>query len=130
MTGSNVLLDTNIVIDLFKGDLRLFHKLKNSKQIYLPNIVLGELLLGAYRSSNTTKHLSQIDGFRQNCLVLSTDADTAVAYAGVKASLLELGKPIPENDIWIAAISMQYDVILITRDAHFDLVPNLKVGKW
>jgi len=65
----------------------------------LSNVVLGELLLGAYRSSNTNKHLSQINGFLKKCELIGTDANTADNYAVLKTALLNKGKPILENDI-------------------------------
>jgi predicted nucleic acid-binding protein len=51
-------------------------------------------------------------------------------YGEVKAELARLGKPIPDNDLWIAAVARQHDLPLATRDAHFALVPGLKTLAW
>ena len=65
-----------------------------------------------------------------NTTVLACDTDTARIYGDIKNRLKEKGQPIPENDIWIAAIAQQYTLILITKDTHFDLVENLKIESW
>jgi tRNA(fMet)-specific endonuclease VapC len=62
--------------------------------------------------------------------ILNCDKDTAQQYGIVKNKLLDKGKPIPENDIWIAAVAMQNDLILVTRDGHFNEIEELKFEKW
>jgi predicted nucleic acid-binding protein len=57
--------------------------------------------------------------------VLYPDENTTHQFAAVFAQLRLLGKPIPTNDIWIAALAVQYDLILCSRDKHFDLLPQL-----
>ncbi|GGG91369.1 nucleic acid-binding protein [Parapedobacter pyrenivorans] len=130
MTGSNIILDTNIVIELFKGNPDIIKQLGDLPLVKVPSIVLGELLLGAYRSSNPNKHLSQINGFLKKCELIGTNANTADAYALVKTDLLNKGKPIPENDIWIAAIAKQYNLTLVTSDAHFRQIEGLVIENW
>jgi tRNA(fMet)-specific endonuclease VapC len=56
--------------------------------------------------------------------------DTTEIYGQVKAELARLGKPVPDNHLWIAATAMQYDLPLATRDAHFTHVPRLKTLAW
>ena len=51
-------------------------------------------------------------------------------YGKIKNQLKEKGQPIPENDIWIAAIAQQYDLTLVTDDLHFDTITGLKIEKW
>ena len=65
-----------------------------------------------------------------NNVILSCDAVTAFFYKDVKDKLRRIGKPIPENDIWIAAIALQYDLTLITQDEHFREVPGLARETW
>ncbi|WP_227256242.1 PIN domain-containing protein [Pedobacter sp. MR2016-19] len=99
MTGSN-LLDTNIVIELFKGNPTITEFLETlEEEINIPFAVLGELYLGAYRSANPKKHIKQINSFLERCNVLIADDETANHYALIKTVLLQKGKPIPENDI-------------------------------
>lgn len=130
MTGNKILLDTNIVIELFKGNTYILSRLGNRQLVDIPHVVLGELLLGAYRSSNTPKHIAQIRDFMKRCNILSADVATADVYAQTKADLLKKGKPIPENDIWIAATALQHNLTLVTMDKHFQEVEGLVTGKW
>ena len=63
MTGNNILLDTNIVIELFKGNAAVTAFLETQQTVDIPFAVLGELYLGAYRSANPKKHIKQIEAF-------------------------------------------------------------------
>ena len=125
MTGNNILLDTNIVIELFKGNTSVTSSIENHPSVNIPFAVLGELYLGAYRSSNPKKHIEQINDFLKKCTVLIADDETANNYALIKAELLNKGKPIPENDIWIAAIAVQYELPLFTSDKHFKEIDKI-----
>ncbi|MBO9565023.1 MAG: type II toxin-antitoxin system VapC family toxin [Niastella sp.] len=125
MTGNKVLLDTNIVIELFKGDQRVLTFLDEQQNVFIAAAVLAELYLGAYRSGNEQKHIEQIRTFLLKCTVLSADQTTAESCAKVKTALLKKGKPIPENDIWIAATALQYNLPLYTNDKHFSEVDNI-----
>ncbi len=60
--------------------------------------------------------------------LLHGDGNTAVIYAGLRRDLERKGKMIPQNDLWIAAASIQADVPLITRDQHFRRISQLKLG--
>jgi tRNA(fMet)-specific endonuclease VapC len=127
MTGNNVLLDTSVVIDLFKGDQAVLSALEQQREIYIAAAVLGELYLGAYRSVHAQKKMQQINDFLIMCTVLSVDQNTAEKYAIIKTSLLSKGKPIPENDIWIAATAMQYNLLLYTMDSHFREIQTISL---
>jgi len=122
-----MLLDTNIIIELFKGDVKLSDYLDKQSVVYIPSIVLGELYLGAYRSANTAKNIKKIRSLMERCTILAVDEETADHFGAIKAELLKKGKPIPENDIWIAAIAKQYDLQTLTNDKHFKNVPGIKV---
>lgn len=125
MTGSKVLLDTNIVIELFKGDQKILQFLDKQQNVFIATAVLAELYLGACRSANEQKHMEQIRQFLLRCIVLNADQATAEACAKVKAALLMKGMPIPENDIWIAATALQYNLPLYTNDRHFSAIDNI-----
>lgn len=129
MTGNSVLIDTNIVIELFKGNKLVQKKLENTKSIYIPFVVLGELYLGAYKSSNSIKHITQINEFLKTCTVLNGDEETANHYGLIKTYLLKKGKPIPENDIWIASIAKQHKIKLLTFDKHFLEISSIELEK-
>ena len=71
-----------------------------------------------------------MDEFAAQSVILSSDADTAKRYGLIKAELKSKGKPIPENDIWIAAIAKQYDLTIVSRDHHFKEIDDLKLDEW
>lgn len=130
MIGNNVLLDTNIISAWLKGESAIADKIDNSTATYIPVIVVGELYYGAQYSTNVEKNISNILKVTTRYDVLHIDKNTAASYGIIKAALRKKGKPIPENDIWIAAIAQQYDLILITRDKHFLEIDNLNTELW
>ena len=130
MTGDSFILDTNVVIDLFKGSQDIADKIDASDSIFLPLPVLGELYFGAENSQRKAYHLSEIIKFLQIVVVLDTDAQTAQVYGKIKAFLKKKGTPIPENDIWIAALAQQHQLPLVTQDQHFNHVNDLQILSW
>ena len=124
------LLDTNIVIALFAGDTAVKDNLARAEEVFVPSIALGELYFGARKSGRAKENLERIDEFAANSVVLECNTDTARRYGEIKHALRVKGHPIPENDIWIAAIALQHDMTLITRDTHFGEIENLKVATW
>jgi tRNA(fMet)-specific endonuclease VapC len=129
-TGS-VLLDTSVVIDyLRQQDQPLIRQMEGTHELYLPLTALGELLYGAYKSKNKEQTLQDVYKFLQVCSLLTPDETTADWYGQVKAALAKAGTPIPQNDIWIAAMALEHNLPLVTRDAHFSKVPDLSVLNW
>jgi tRNA(fMet)-specific endonuclease VapC len=129
MSGRN-LLDTNIVIALFAQDSAVVEHLDEAEEVFIPSIVLGELYFGARKSRRVKENSARIDEFAVSNVVLGCDTETARYYGEIKNALREKGRPIPENDVWIAAIALQYDLTLISRDAHFGEIDHLKVESW
>ncbi len=127
MIGNNVVFDTSAVIELFKGNQRVTTKLETITNIKIPSIVLGELYFGVYNSSNFQKHINQVNIFIENCEILAITSETAEIYASTKTKLKNKGKPIPENDIWIASVSLQFNFPLVTFDKHFLEIEGLKL---
>lgn len=130
MTGNNFLLDTNIVIEVFDGNKDIADKINKLSEFYISSIVLGELYIGINRVTNKAKHLKKLHDFLQLCTVLNVDSTTAIHYGEIIAALYKKGKPLPINDVWIAAISLQHDLTLVTRDKHFNEINNLKIKNW
>ena len=124
------LLDTNIVVPFLNGDPILKEKFAQYEEAYLPVIVLGELYYGAFNSSKKTSNLEKIEGFKEEILILDCDEFTSKIYGEIKKGLKDKGTPIPENDIWISAIAIQYRLTLATRDNHFNNIDGLSVEKW
>ena len=129
MTGSN-LLDTSVVIEYlrFRSDIQT--KLQAIEFIYLPLVVIGELLYGAFRSKDSETASKQINEFCRACIILLPDEETAVQYARTKVQLADAGTPIPQNDIWIAATAKQYGLSVAARDRHFSQIADLTVLSW
>jgi tRNA(fMet)-specific endonuclease VapC len=129
MNGS-YLLDTNIVKALFANDSNVLLKLSVTSQIFIPSIVLGELYYGANKSAHGKTNLMHIDSFALKNAVLVCDTDTAKQYGHIKNHLRSKGTPIPENDIWIAALSKQHHLTLVSRDQHFRSIKEIRVEQW
>jgi len=128
--SGRVLLDTNIIIALFAADPGVLRGLGQAESVYLPVIALGELFYGALHSSHPGDNIAHLQAFAAAATVLPCDPATATAYGEIKALLRRRGTPIPENDIWIAAIAHQHSLSLASRDAHFALIPGLDVLRW
>lgn len=124
------LLDTNIVIALFAGEQPVLDHLKVASEVYIPSIVIGELYYGAQKSSQTQKNHQRIEAFVASNIILACDAVTAFHYGIIKDQLRQKGTPIPENDIWIAALALQFDSNLVSRDIHFSIIQGLSVEIW
>ncbi|SRR5258706_3133316 len=124
------LLDTNIVIALFANDKNVLAQLKSADEVFIPSTVLGELYYGANKSSRSRINIARIDEFAAENQILAIDGETARYYGEVKNSLRAKGKPIPENDIWIAALSRQYKHMLVTYDKHFSEVEGIETTSW
>lgn len=103
--NGRILLDTNIVIAVFSGEESIQRCIEKANEIFIPVIVIGELYFGAYNSMNMERNIEKIDEFVANSTILSCDAYTAKIYGKIKGDLKKKGKPIPENDIWIAALA-------------------------
>jgi tRNA(fMet)-specific endonuclease VapC len=128
--AGSVLVDTNVVVAFFRGDKVLHPRFAGLTPIYLPWVVLGELHFGAHRAQRRQQQLAYIRDLLKYAVVLFADQDTTEIYGQVKAELAGLGRPIPYNDLWIAAMARQYDLPLATRDGHFAQVPGLKTLAW
>jgi tRNA(fMet)-specific endonuclease VapC len=124
------LLDTNTVIALFARDASVESHLEAADEVLLPTITLGELYYGARKSSRPDANAARIDELASVTPVLACDASTARRYGDIKNQLRAQARPIPENDVWIAAIALQHDLVLATRDEHFAAVEGLAYKRW
>ena len=128
--NGRILLDTNIVIAMFANEAAIIDHMEKLDEVFIPCIVIGELSFGAQKSGRVSENLSQVNDFASNSEILGCDTETAFFYGQIKNSLRKKGMPLPENDIWIASIALQYDSILVTRDTHFDKIEKLKIEYW
>lgn len=123
----NVLLDTNFYSAFCKGDEQAVRIIQQARKIFLPFAVLAELRAGFLCGTKARKNERTLTLFLNSVRVevLYSDENTTHQFAAVFAQLRLQGKPIPTNDIWIAALAVQHDLILCSRDKHFDLLPQL-----
>ncbi len=128
MAGS--VLGATVVIAYFRGDDSLRSRFIEFAPLQLPWVVLGELHFGARRARRRQEQLENIRNLLTYSEPLFPDQHTTEHYAEIKAELAQIGKPIPDNDLWIAAVARQHDLPIATRDAHFDAVPGLKTVAW
>lgn len=118
-----------IVAGYFNNDAVIQGRL-TGVTIYVASTTIGELYFGAYKSQRVAQNVQNIREFVQVATVLPVTEQTADGYGQIKTALQAKGRPIPENDIWIAAAAMEHGLILATRDAHFQEVDRLTVEVW
>ncbi|MGV3533606.1 MAG: type II toxin-antitoxin system VapC family toxin [Chthoniobacteraceae bacterium] len=128
--AGGILLDSSVIIAHFRGKLDLFEHVSTAEPLFVPLVALGELLKGALKSDNPTRHRAKIDAFLKIVAVLNPDFETAEHYAQASVALASKGYAIPENDLWIAATALELEMPLATRDAHFQRVEGLEVLAW
>ena len=125
-----MILDTNAVSALFAGDADLLPLLAGEPRLHLPVVVIGEYRDGLLRSRQRSALARLLDTLIAESRVLEIDLETAERYAEVRDALRRQGTPIPENDVWIAALARQHELPVVTRDEHFDQVPGLDRRAW
>jgi tRNA(fMet)-specific endonuclease VapC len=121
------LLDTNRLSDFFRGDEDLSKTLERAVEVWIPFGALAEVKAGFLSGRKRTENEAALHAFLQQPGVgtLYADHETADVYAQLFAQLRRAGTPIPANDIWIASLSVQHHLTLLTRDRHFDKVPQV-----
>lgn len=126
------LFDTNVLIASLRDEEGVSRRLADlpSESLFVPAIALGELYFGARKSARPLENLARFEEFADNFNVLSCGEPTARIYASVRDALRRKGRPIPENDIWIAAVACQHDLVLASRDSHFEHVEGLRLDRW
>ncbi len=125
MSGNKYLLDTNIIIDLFIGNQETKQQIQQLEIPIVSAITIGELFYGAEKSQQKPKHIKQVNEFVEICVILDINIATTRIYGTIKNALKLKGRPIPENDLWIAATCIQHGLILVTKDKHFAEIENL-----
>jgi len=124
-----IALDTNIAVDILNGKEETLKKLSKYDIFYLPITVCGELLFGALNSNRKKRNEKTFKAFIKKCKILNSNILISEEYASIRLELKKKGTPIPENDIWIAAICKVNKIPLITRDFHFKNIDNIKLVK-
>lgn len=125
-----MILDTNALFAMADGDVTLDPVLRQAVEVAVPVIVLGEYRYGIRQSRNRAQYERWLAEMVSISRVLVVDDGTAAEYAEVRAELKRGGRPIPNNDLWIAALARQHSLPVVSRDLHFDFVRKLKRLDW
>lgn len=127
---SRLTLDTSAYSAFKRGHTGVVAHLRRADAILLPTVVLGELLAGFESGRQPQRNREELDLFRRSPRVrlVSIDEATAERYAAIYAGLRSAGRPIPTNDVWIAASVMEQGTELLTLDRDFTHVPQILVA--
>ena len=125
-----MILDTNALSAWADGDRALEPVLRQASEIAIPAIVLGEYQFGIRQSRNRKPYERWLTEVIAANRVLVVDEITAARYAEVRDELKQRGRPIPSNDLWIAALARQHGLPLLSRDGQFDFVAGLQRIGW
>ena len=121
-----MILDTNAVSAFLGGEAAVVKALKAAEELYLPVVVIGEFRYGLAGSRKRKGLGTAFTAFIADCTILPVLETTTLYYARIREGLRKAGTPIPENDIWISALAMEYGRPILTRDRHFDRIPQIK----
>ena len=125
-----MILDTNALSAFVDGDAGVGEILRHQARVAIPVIVLGEFRYGIAQSRRRLAYVAWLDSHLPDFDILAVTDETAVAYAALRAALRRSGRPIPANDAWIAALALQHRLPVLSRDQHFDVVPDLERKRW
>ena len=125
--GLRAALDTNRLTDLFRGDAALADWLGACEEVWLPLPVLAEIKVGFLAGGARPENEATLREFlaKPTVQVLVPSRETADHYAKLFVQLRKAGTPVPINDLWIASLVLQHDLVLVTRDEHFRKIPQV-----
>lgn len=125
-----MILDTKALSGAADGDPGVLQVIGRAERIAVPVIVLGEYRLGVAQSRHRREYEEWLREWVAAVTVLDVDRETTYHYAKIGLELKKIGKPIPSNDLWIAALCGQHALPLLSQDRHFDVVSGLKRLAW
>jgi tRNA(fMet)-specific endonuclease VapC len=125
-----LILDTNALSAYLDGMPETVEIVAGAREIAIPVIVVGEFVFGIAQSRHREAYETSLQRMLDACSVLEIGIETARHYAAIRLELKAAGKPIPSNDVWIAALSRQHAMPVMSRDAHFDFVGGLRRRTW
>jgi tRNA(fMet)-specific endonuclease VapC len=122
-----VCIDTNAYSAFKRGDAMVIAILEAAEEVLVPAIVLGELHAGFQVGARAQRNTRELEDFLRKPGVRVADVDRLVAerYGLLFRALKALGKPVPTNDLWIAAIAVETGSRVLSNDSHFDVVPGV-----
>ncbi len=124
-----ILLDTNAYTAFVLGDEKIFDALAGADIVYMSIFVLGELYAGFKGGSKESKNVRLLKKFlkKPTVTILEASEESSEVFGFLKSNLKKAGTPLPINDVWIAAHTIESGSALITYDAHFDKIPDLRI---
>ena len=125
-----MIVDTNALSAIVDGDPAIAVVIRKAESLALTPIVLGEYRFGILQSARKARHEEWLEENVRFYRLLDVNAETSRQYAHVRLALKKAGRPIPSNDLWIAALCRQHQLPVLSRDAHFDHVPGLRRLTW
>ncbi len=125
-----MILDTSALSAFADEHPAVLTILARAEQLAIPVVVLGEYRYGIAQSRYKARYSNWLDGLLTDCTVLEISEKTTRHYADINLELSRGGHPIPTNDLWIAALSRQHRLAILSRDHHFDLVPGNQRLDW
>lgn len=122
-----LLLDTNAYVGFKRNITDLVDIIVNAQEILFSPVVLGELMFGFRNGNRFNQNMKDLNAFLDHAAVriVQLNRITSDRYSRIAAYLKRLGTPIPSNDIWIAAQTMEHGAELITSDRHFERIEGL-----
>ena len=124
------LLDTSMAIDLLHDEPSARRRVAEAEAVFLSPVVVGELFFGAEGAPAPDAERAAVRRFIEDFSLLPDDVQTAETYARLKCDLRRRGRPIPDNDLWIAASAVRHGLTLASRDRHFEAVAGLSLDRW
>jgi len=125
-----VILDTNALSAWLDGDQAIERRLEAADRIVLSPIALSEFRFGVLTSRYREKYEQRLRLIEQEFPPLPISGITAVNYAMLRQQLASRGRPISWHDLWIAAQARQHHLPVLSRNEHFDVVPDLRRISW
>ena len=121
-----MILDTNALSAWAEGLPAVETPLRTADRLVVPSVVLGEYYFGIRQSRHRARYQNWLRRYLPFAEVATVTSTTADAYADIRLQLKRIGKPIPANDAWIAALARQHALTVLSNDAHFDSVEGLE----
>ncbi len=125
-----MILDTNALSAFVDGEPEIGAILGSQHRVAIPVIVLGEFRCGIMGSKHRKTYEEWLNAHLRHFDLLAITAETTVPYAALRATLKRLGRPIPANDAWIAALAVQYRLPILSRDERFDELSGVQRIGW
>jgi tRNA(fMet)-specific endonuclease VapC len=125
-----LILDTNALSAFIDGEAEIGAILRSQHRAAIPVIVLGEFRYGITGSKHRKTYEEWLEAHLRRFDLLAITAETTVPYAALRAALKRLGRPIPANDVWIAALAVQYRLPILSQDKHFDGLSEVQRIGW